>query len=308
MIDLGFVHLLRPWWLLALPVAALLFWRSWRAGSLSGWTKAIDPQLLAALAARGHVAVGSRIAGLAPLAAVVLVAIALAGPALQQANLGAFRNLDGAVILLDASRSMTLGGNLPAARLAAGAVADAAAQRQTALILYAGDAYAVAPFVTDTALIKRLLSGVASETVPDFGSRPARALRLARRMLKEQSILEADVVLISDGGRFNKAALDETAALKRDGHAVHTVFVPATDSLPVFAPLPDRPALDRVAMAGSGIGSAVDDLQPLISRLSVSTAERLAQTSFGALAWADLGRYLLVIALFPALFLFGRAK
>jgi Ca-activated chloride channel family protein len=203
---------------------------------------------------------------------------------------------------------MTLGGNLPAARLAAGAIADAAADRQTALVLYAGDAYEIAPFVTDTAIIKRLLSGVASETVPDFGSRPSRGLRLAHHILKDQSIVQADIVLISDGGRFNKAALDETAALAKDGYIVHTVFVPATDSLPVFAPLPDRPSLDRVAQIGGGIAGAVNDLDPLVQRLKVSTAERLTRTSFGALAWFDLGRYLLLLALLPALFLFARAK
>jgi Ca-activated chloride channel family protein len=43
--------LLRPWWLLALPLAALLHHRQRRRiEGLGGWRAAVDPRLMAALA------------------------------------------------------------------------------------------------------------------------------------------------------------------------------------------------------------------------------------------------------------------
>ena len=52
------VTLLRPWWLLALPVVALVAWRAvFRAAPLGDWPRAVEPHLLASLKeiGRAHV-------------------------------------------------------------------------------------------------------------------------------------------------------------------------------------------------------------------------------------------------------------
>ena len=56
MIGLGSMSLLRPWWLIAIPLVVAVVCLSVRqTGALGGWTRAIEPKLLAALIARGAV-------------------------------------------------------------------------------------------------------------------------------------------------------------------------------------------------------------------------------------------------------------
>lgn len=307
MIDLGVLVLLRPWWLLALVPIGVFLWHGRGGGGLGAWTKAVDPVLLAALAARGQVVAGQREQRALPAAVAALTAVALAGPALQRSSVGVFSNLDGVVLVLDASRSVAMGGSLVTARLAGSAVAHAAEPRQTALIVYAGDAYIASPFTTDEQILDPILAAVDGDTVPDVGTRPARGLRLARRLFESAGMIEGDVVLISDGGRINDPTLNEARLLAEAGYRVHTLFIPATEALPRAAPAPDRPALDRLAKAGGGIAAAVDAPEALLQALRETPTKRLAASPFSSLAWADLGRLILVLALPGALFLFRRS-
>ncbi|MFD1283235.1 VWA domain-containing protein, partial [Methylobacterium goesingense] len=53
---LGTCAILRPWWLVAIPlVAALALRAAWRSAPLGDWTRAVDPGLMALLARRGAV-------------------------------------------------------------------------------------------------------------------------------------------------------------------------------------------------------------------------------------------------------------
>ena len=77
------LHLLRPWWLLALLPALWPGWRLWRRRSGAGqWRQVIDPQLLPAMLAQEPQRQSSRQYWLW-LLGWLLAVIALAGPSWQ---------------------------------------------------------------------------------------------------------------------------------------------------------------------------------------------------------------------------------
>ena len=68
-----------------------------------------------------------------------------------------------------------------------------------------------------------------------------------------------------------------------------------------------RAALDRLAAAGGGRAAEIEAPGPVLDRVGASTAQHLAAGGYGVLAFADLGRWLLLLALVPALLLFRRS-
>jgi Ca-activated chloride channel family protein len=300
--------LLRPLWFLALPIVAVLALRAaWRSAPLGDWSKAVDPHLMALFARSGALLGGRRQANLAAALAAGVLALALTGPAIERPEAATFRNLDATVVVLDLSRSVTEGGRFKEARQAAQSVAEAAGTRSLALIVYAGDAYTALSPTNDRETLATTLFALDADTVPDRGSHPERGLALARRTLAEANFVAADVVLISDGDGIGQAAEREAAAIRDKGWQLHALFVPAAKALPPGAPRPDRAALDRLAGAGGGRAADIDNPQAVLDRVGASTAQHLAAGGFGVLAFADFGRWLLLLALVPALLLFRRS-
>ena len=236
-----------------------------------------------------------------------LTALALTGPAIERPDAATFRNLDATVIVLDVSRSVAEGGRFKEARQAAESVAEAAGTRSVALVVYAGDAYTAVSPTTDREAIGTTLFALDSDTVPDRGSHPERGLALARRILGEANVVAADVVLISDGDGVGQAAEREAAAIKDKGWHLHTLFVPAGKALAPGAPKPDAGALANLAGEGSGQSADVDSPGAVLDRVGASTAQHLAAGGYSVLAFHDLGRWLLLLALVPALVLFRRS-
>ncbi|MGU3536383.1 VWA domain-containing protein [Methylobacterium sp. A54F] len=299
--------LLRPWWLVAIPLVALLAYRAaWRAAPLGDWTRAVDAPLLAALARRGAVLGGRRRTNLAAALAAGAIALALTGPAVERPDATTFRNLDATVIVADLSRSVAEGGSLKELRQTAQAVAEAAGTRSVALVVYAGDAYLAVPPTTDRDSLNTTLFALDADTVPDRGSHPERGLALARRLLSEADVVAADVVLISDGDGIGDAATREAAALRARGWRLQALFVPAAKTLPPGVPRPDRAALDALARAGGGTAADTAAPAPVLDAVGASTAQHLAAGGYSVLAFADLGRWLLILAALPALLLFRR--
>lgn len=300
--------LLRPWWLAALPLVALLALRAaWRSAPLGDWAKAIDPALMAMLARRGAVLGGRRQANLVAAVTAGLIALALAGPAFERLDATAFRNLDATVIVLDVSRSVADGGAFKDARQIAQAAAEAAGTRSVAVIVYAGDAYLAIPPTTDRDALGATLFAIDADTVPDRGTHPERGLAMARRTLEEAGVIAGDVVLITDGDGIGEAALREASALRAKGWALSAVFVPTSKSLPAGAPKPDRASLDRLVSAGGGIAGDLGEPGALLDRLGASTAQHLAAGGYSVLAFLEVGRWLILLALLPALVLFRRS-
>ncbi len=306
--SLDSLALLRPWWLVALlPLALLVLRATWRAAPLGDWRRAVDPALMRLMERRGAVLGGRRQANLAAAVAAGLIALALTGPAIERQDAATFRNLDATVIVLDLSRSVTDGGSLKEVRQTAQAVAEAAGTRSVALVVYAGDAYLAMSPTTDRDSLGTTLFALDADTVPDRGSHPERGLALARRTLAEADVVAADVVLITDGDGLGEAARREARAIAGRGWNLQGLFVPTTKSLPPGAPKPDRAALDGVVSAGGGVAAELDTPAAVLDAVGASTAQHLAAGGYTVLAFADLGRWLLLLAALPALLLFRRS-
>ena len=307
------IWLLRVYWLAGLPVLVLLFlWLRHKRGGLAGWNAVIDTTLMPVLTALGHVAYPqSRWGHLAPLSAAALLCLALSGPARQNDDAPSFQNLDGVMLLMDMSPSVAKGGNLDDAQAAAAYLLERVGARPVGLILYTGDPFLVSAMTIDTATLEGPIAVLDAETMPSVGSRPERALGMARGLFKEAGILSGDVVLISDGGGLNTAALQETIDIAKEGGRVSTIFIPpapeVADANPEMPP-PDEQALEQLADAGGGLAIDMKGLPDLSGALRGSRTEHLAKSELAPLLFDDLGRYLVLFAMIPVLFLFRRAR
>jgi Ca-activated chloride channel family protein len=297
-IAFGHLALLRPWWLLALPVVGLLYAVSKpRGGALAGWEKAADPHLLAAMVARGA-AVGGRFRTPAILVTLLLGVLALAGPAVQRRDQDRLRNLDATILVVDVSQDMTSGGAIREAASAAHDVSTHVTARQTALIVYAGDAYTASAFTDFPGAIDADLFSLDDATVPDPGVRPDRALALAQKMFEEAQIINGDVVLITSGGGLEgTAATRQARALSAAGHRLYTMDV-ATAAVTGGR---RAEALAALARAGGGFSVSLAQPQALLDTLANEAINRTGNSAVNALDWRDLGRILLALAALPLL-------
>lgn len=109
---IGDIWLLRPLWLLLLPVVvAAVIWSRRRKSALIGWSKIMSPDLMQAMEQLGHFhRPQQRNTSIIIGIVLILLIIALSGPAVRHKNAPSFHNLDGVVFVVDLSPSVTLGG------------------------------------------------------------------------------------------------------------------------------------------------------------------------------------------------------
>lgn len=289
--------LLRPFWLLALPVLALAgWWLCLRRGGIGDWTRVADPQLLAAMAALGRI---DRQAGRAPVLAALaitgLTVIALSGPAVERRDTVSFRNLDGVIFAVDTSVSVTESARWPQMLTMGRFGLAGLGTRPGGLIVYAGDAYVATDMTSDTGQLGQTFSLIDAETVPDPGSRPERALSLAAQLLESAEVIAGDVVILSDGVGLGPASLAATERIAAQGARVSFVSLDApTPPMQVHATLAD------------GRVFTLDQTDQFSAFLSEDARTRLEQQDFPLLFWRDMGRWLLVLALLPLIFFFRR--
>ncbi|MEM7177053.1 MAG: vWA domain-containing protein [Pseudomonadota bacterium] len=291
----------RPYWLALIPVAIVAAaFLAHRMDRLGAWERAMDPALLAAMRRMGRVQPGAGRRNWWPALVLALLAIALMGPSVEHRGSVSYRNLDGVVLVLDLSPSVTTGGRLFDTLTAARLVTRAAGTRQTAAVAFAGEAYTLAPFSTDASSLDGTIALVDAETMPVAGSNPAGGLRLARRMIEDAQILSSDVVLVSDGAAIGPDAIAEAASLAARGAPVSVVEVPGDAQGAV--------SLRALAAAAGGAHATLETMGPVTDLVAGRPVTRLAATGYSMLVLKDYGRYLLLLALIPAFFLLPRRR
>jgi Ca-activated chloride channel family protein len=322
-------HFLRPWWLLALLPLIALVWALHRHRRSGGdWRAFCDPALLP------HILIGTpgrQARWPLWLTAVggALAVLALAGPAWERLPTPVFRNLSALVVVLDLSMSMEAAdlkpNRLERARFKIEDILRERKDGQTALVVYAGDAFAVTPITDDTATIAAQLSALSPALMPVQGARPDLGLKTAARLLKQAGLKAGDVLLIS-GGEGAGEAESTAAKLRAEGYRVSVLGAGTPDGAPV--PLPeggflkdirgnivipklDAPALAQLAQAGGGLyrtlASGSGDLDALL-RLFDRRAEAAEQTgdTVRIEQWREYGVFLLPILLPLAALAFRR--
>ena len=314
-------HLLRPWWLLALvPLAGVVWLLVKGRYDSANWRGVIDPRLLP------HVLSGSGqrssrwIRWLFTTVAALAI-VALAGPTWEKRQQAVFDQQSSLVVALDLSRSMDATDVRPT-RLARARhkIADILGLRvegQTALVVYAADAFAVTPLTHDADTIIALLADLESGLMPAQGSRADRALLRAIELFENSGVERGDVLLVSDG--FSDLEVDRLEALI-DANPGHRLSVLAIGT-PEGGPVPLRNGgflkdgsgaiviaemnvdnMRRVTDHGGGayalISADDSDIDSLLRSFESGTRQAAElQSDYSADIWRELGPGLVLVLL-----------
>jgi Ca-activated chloride channel family protein len=229
-------HFIRPIWSLAIVPLLIMLWLLLRRHLNSGnWATVCDPQLLP------HILLESKgkrrtwpiyTFGIASLLSI----LALAGPTWEHLPQPAFRDQSALVILLDLSHSMDATDIKPSRLVRANfKVADILKQRQegqTALIVYAGEAFTITPLTDDTDTIASQLSVLTTSLMPVQGSRTDIALEKAMALLQQAGLTNGNVLLITDGVN-EKQTRHAFAKLNEQGHKLSILGVGTEEGAPI---------------------------------------------------------------------------
>lgn len=202
---LQYFHFLRPLWLLAIPLIAIIWWlirpqRTGRAGQ-AALPDAIAAHLAAALQVGSE---GQRrflpIDGVA--LGLVLMTLAVSGPAWTRAPNPLIGDTAPLVVAIKVTDSM-LESDLAPSRLdrARFKVLDLIAARagaRTALIAYAGSAHNVSPLTEDPNILRPLLEGLDPKVMPKQGADAGAALGLASEVLQAAETAGAVLFVLDD--------------------------------------------------------------------------------------------------------------
>ena len=314
-------HLLRPWWLLLLiPLAGalwLLFKNRYDSGS---WRAVIDARLLPFVLSAG----GQNTRGWSRwvLGCVALLAIiALAGPTWEKLPQSVYQKETALVIALDLSRSMDAADLKPSrltrARHKIADILNLRQEGQTALVVYAADAFTVTPLTSDVDTILALLPDLETGLMPAQGTRADRAFKLALELFENSGITRGDVLLVSDGVSDLEVKQVETLLAAKPGQRISVLAVGTREGGPVPLKnggfLKDRDGaivitsmlddnLHRIAQSSGGVFAAISaddiDINTLAYMMDSSIDDRTARLSDRSTdIWRELGPWLLLIAL-----------
>ncbi|MEM8729773.1 MAG: vWA domain-containing protein [Pseudomonadota bacterium] len=288
--------LLRPEWVLALiPLVFAGGWLWTRHGGLGAWEKASDPDLLRAMTALGQAdPAQARGPFWLAMTALVLLTVALAGPAVERRDTPSFRNLDGVLFVIDASASVTEHEAWPQMLTMGRFGLSSLGSRPGGIIVFAGDAYAATEMTHDHLQLGQTFSLISADTVPDKGSRPELGLEMAADLLRTAEVVAGDVVLFTDGAGLGPASRGMAEAIAAQGARLSIVT------------LGDPAEAETYASAGQGRVFTPSETEALGTWLGEDARRRLEQQDFPLLFWSDLGRYMVLLAMVPLLLLFRR--
>jgi len=318
--NLSEFHFIRPYWLLALiPAIALLVMLLRHKLSRGNWASVCDPALLPYLLQEKAVHTSRKSLLLGAVMALLAI-VALAGPTFQRLPSPVFRNDSALVIALDLSRSMDAEDIKPSRLIRARyKIADLLQRRkdgQTALLVFAGDAFTVTPLTDDTETIASQLEALTTDIMPTQGSQAEAALNLAVQLLQQAGLQKGEIILMTDGIESDAAL---AAAKKLNGYHLSVLGVGTAEGAPIALPnggfLKDAqgaiviPKLDpnklaELAGAGGGVYQSItaddSDIENVLANLDTAVPEAQGHTENPLLIdlWDDLGPWI-VLAVLP---------
>ncbi|QYJ72880.1 VWA domain-containing protein [Shewanella sp. FJAT-51649] len=317
------LHFIRPEWLLALLPLAIILWALWRQHqSNSAWNRYIAPHLAKILVTEGTQKSRRSLHILA--FTWVIATLALAGPALNKQSLPVFAAEQGRVLVMDMSVSMfatDLAPNrLTQTKFRATDLLRGLKEGETGLIAFAGDAFTISPLTRDTGTLLNLLPTLSPDIMPVLGSNLAAALTQAKNLLVQGGHLRGDIIVMTDG--ITPRQFDEAnSALAGSQYRLAIMGFGSPQGAPIR--LPDgqlqRDSSNEVVVAKTDFGllqkladnhngimvpnrADGQDLVQLQHWLSDSGDAKA--TDLDGETWQDLGPYLALLLLIPALLSF----
>ncbi|MFG1189845.1 VWA domain-containing protein [Xanthobacter flavus] len=307
-------HFLRPEWLLALLPAAILaalLHRRLREGS-NDWAREVDPHLLAHLALPGRRASGQWPAVLL-FAGWVAAVFAMAGPTWQKLPQPVTGRLDPLVIAVNLSPTMNAPDASPSRLVAARYKIADVLQRmrgsEVALVLYSDIPFAAAPLTEDAHVVAQMLPDLSTSLMRGNANRPQAAIAMAVDLLKGAGAMSGRILLVTDGPGDEPAKTQAAAkAAAAEGYKVNVIGVGAEGAN--GAPALDTAALTAIATAGQGAYTPLTaddrDIAYALPPAASSNGAVTDSEGFTADVWADMGPYVLLLAVLLAPLAFRR--
>ncbi|MCL1091136.1 VWA domain-containing protein [Shewanella profunda] len=317
------LHFIRPEWLLALLPLALVLLILWRQHeNHSAWNRYIAPHLAKVLVSQGSQK--SR-RPLHLLAFTWLIAtLALAGPAVNKQSLPVFAAEQGRVLMMDMSVSMfatdITPNRLTQAKFRATDLLRNLKEGETGLVAFAGDAFTISPLTRDTSTLLNLLPTLSPEIMPVRGSNLTAGLTQAKALLAQGGHIRGDIILMTDGITPSQFA-EANSVLGDTQYRLAIIAFGTSQGAPIRLPdgqlqrdssnevvvaSTDFALLQKLAMNNKGTliqnrtdGSDLLQLQQWLSETGDAKA-----TDLDGEIWQDLGPYLTILLLLPALFSF----
>ena len=320
------IHFLRPEWLLALIPLALMLWQLRRnEQQQSSWTRYIAPHLAKVLVSTQA---QSKKSNLNVITFSWLVAvIALSGPAFTKQSLPVFEANQGRVIVMDMSLSMyatDLAPNrLTQAKFKATDLINSLTEGETGLVAYAGDAFTISPLTRDMSTLLNLLPTLSPQIMPVRGSNLPAALTQAKNLLAQGGHLRGDIILLTDGVA-NEQINAASSVLSDSQYRLSIIALGSAQGAPIrlpdgqlmrdnsdqiVVPKTDHNELSTIASANGGnlypYRADGGDLLALNQWLEQSQSTKASDLE--GETWLDLGPYIALLLLLPALMSFRHA-
>ncbi len=327
-------HFLRPEWLLAVPVVAIiliLFYH--RSRQSIGWEKVCDPALLNFQLTRTREVVGSAsrlLIWLVPLMFLITI-IALAGPSWQKKDQPIFQKDSALVIVLDLSLSMNARDVKPSrlerAKLKIIDILKQKKEGQTALVAYAGDAHTVSPLTIDNKTIISLLPALDSSIMPLSGSHAADAIKTAKELLVNAGYSRGDILLFTDGIDASEQQKMKQLVKQLEQQGYHTSvigigtqagspipipgqggFIKDRSGQVILSKLEEQP-LKAIDQAGGGFYHRLSlddsDFKEILEQKFIDK-DKVKQQDEELEQWIDAGAYVTLLVIPLALFMFRK--
>jgi Ca-activated chloride channel family protein len=323
-------HFLRPEWLLALILLGVVLWLLRRRGYQSGnWRAVIDARLLPYVLSADGTGSVNRLPWILGVVASLAI-IALAGPTWEKRQQSMYQQRSALVVALDLSRSMDATDIRPTrltrARHKIVDILNLRKEGQSALVVYAADAFAVTPLTSDVETILALLPDLETGLMPSQGTRADRALERALELFDNSAVRRGDVLLVTDGISDLEVQRIEALLEEHPGQRLSVLAIGTADGGPVPLKnggfLKDRQGaivitrlnaenMRHIASLGSGAFATISsddiDINTLNYIMETGLDDSDAQLSDrSADLWRELGPALLLFALPLAALAFRR--
>ena len=308
-------YLLRPFWLIVLPLPIWLMWRLWHRQRQTGrWQRLLPEAFHTALLTRGKLR-NSKLPWILLGSAWLLGCLALLGPSWQQVEQPSLTRADPLVILLETTPAM-LATDVQPSRLeqAKRKILDLLQTRQdaqTAVVVFAGSAHTLVPLSNDMATTQNLLDALQPDLMPEPGHRADLAVAQGIALLQQGANGAGRLLLIGSSlSEPERASIEQQ--LDENEQSLLLLGIGTEQGAPI--PLEDGsflkddkgsiviPRLDDNAMRrfASQIGgryqqARVDDADLRNLGLLESNGKLVAQDETTRLdAWQDQGYWLLL--------------
>lgn len=316
-------HFIRPYWFVAILPVAFILWKLAKQHLINKhWESVCDPELLPYILVGKS---GPKRQSDIVLASIVtlLMIIALAGPTWERLPQPVFQKESALVIALDLSLSMYADDIQPSrlerARFKISDLLNSRKEGQTALLVYAGDAFTVTPLTDDVKTINSQLSALSPAIMPAPGSRADIAITKAIQLLKQAGISQGHILFVTD--EVEAKYENSFSQANKEGYSISILGVGTIEGAPVsmgdsgflkdragtiVIPKLDEKVLSQLAATGGGYYETSqitdNDIERLNRLFNSGLDSRLnskeeKETEFKSDQWHEFGPWLVLLIL-----------